>query len=207
MYKRAILIGGGASIPDDFNWDILKNEFTIGINYIIKIITPTVLIFDNKELYKKLKVILSETEAILISPNYKDEKVIKLPASQINYGKRSLEMRKIYCGTLTGIYALTIARCLPFEEIYLMGYDLNRTDGMVHYKKLKHPMESMAPYHQSHRFRVFKNVKNIFNVSPNSAINVFPKLDYQSFYRILDKDKQMINQKEARKWLIKQIQR
>jgi len=206
MYKRAIIVGGGNSIPDDFNWDLLKNEFTFGINYIYKLFTPTSLVFDNTQFYDRFK--RNKPEGIasyLISHNCRAKDVKWIPASKIWYGKHSLEKRRIYCGTLTGIYTLTLACCLPFEEIYLMGYDLNRTDEKVHLKQLKHPNESLLAYHQSHRFKYFKTFNHIFNVSPQSAIEVFPKLNYDEFKTILAKDTQQINQEKAREWLKKQL--
>lgn len=205
MYKRAIIIGGGASIPEDFKWDLLKDEFTFGINYIYRLFEPTSLIFDNDGVYNNLKKDLQQFDSYLISHHCKKEGVLYIPADKTWYGRDALKKRKIYTGTLTGIYALTLANCLPFQEIYLMGYDCNRTNGLVHLKGIRHLQESLQAYHQTHRFSHFKKYKHIFNVSPNSAIDTFPKLDYKKFYEILENKTQCVEQEEARKWLKHQI--
>lgn len=63
------------------------------------------------------------------------------------------------------------------------------------YDHKKHLNEKwFAPFHSDRETR--KNIK-IYNVSPDSAIDIFPKINYEQFYKQVENNH--INQEEARK--------
>lgn len=204
-YKRAIIIGGGHS-TENLDWSLLQGEFTFGLNYAFKLLTPTTLVFDNDRFYNENKNAINKIESVKISHHCRKKGIIYIPGSKVYYGTKSLKKRAIYTYTLTGIYTLTLASCLPFEEIYLLGYDMNMDKGYLHNRHLKHPHNSLAPYRpQIGKFSHFANMENVYNVSPNSAIHVFPKLTLEEFSNIIKNDPQNITQEEARIWLKKHL--
>lgn len=200
-YKRAIIIGGGHS-THGFDWTLLENEFTFGINYSFKLLEPTCLVLDNDRFYEENKKQIDELNSVKLSHHCNKKGIIHIPGTEVFYGKNSLINRKIYTYKLTGIYTLTLATCLEFEEIYLLGYDMNAKNGQLHNPDLKHPHNSLLPYRpQISKFENFWGIPGIFNVSPNSAIDVFPKMNYNEFISILKRDPLYTSQDEARQWL------
>jgi len=204
MYKRAIIIGGGHSTAG-FDWDLIKHEFTFAINYSYKFLEPTCLVLDNNPFYDSNKDALNKLDCVKISHTCNRPNVINIPSSNQYYGKNSLKRKAIYLKNLTGIYTLNLVSCLPFEEIYLLGYDMNvSADGELHNKTLKHPHNSLTPYRPNlSRFDVFKNLVGVYNVNLKSAINIFQKISYSDFTSRLQGE--IINQTEARKWLLKSL--
>lgn len=107
-----------------------------------------------------------------------------------------------YNGHLVSMFALTLAINLGFKEIYLLGYDCNEINGKTHfYQDLitdfkffrgvgkQNNVYRTCTYNDVNKintkwFAPYKDIKDvqIFNVSPNSVINVFPKITYKEFY-------------------------
>ncbi len=120
---------------------------------------------------------------------------------------------------LVGIFAINLAICLGFTEIYLLGYDCCAINGQTHFYESIADLTKSTPIYirgvlkdtrmhyrgvgkyengsyktstynneRNHLnetwFAPFKNLKNIniYNVSPESAITVFPKISYDDFY-------------------------
>lgn len=153
--------------------------------------------------------------------------VIILQGANEYYGKDSWS-KGFFSKQICGILALNLAIRLGFKEIYCLGYDACDINGHTHfydddeitghyiwdnqkhcgvgkkdngeyrtgnYNRIKELNEKyFDPFKQD-----LKRDVGIFNVSPNSAINIFPKIDYATFYKILQKDPQTINQNEVRK--------
>jgi len=203
--KSVIIIGGGTS-TEGFNWDLIKNKSTIGINYAYKLITPTILTIDNNVFYDSNMTKLEVLNCPMISHHCNRKNVINIPPSDVYYGRDSLKKGKIYTHYLTGIYSITLALALGYDTIFLLGYDMNVSkDYRVHNKNLKHPEDSIAPYRpQMSRFNVFKNEKNIYNVNPNSALKVFPKISYTMFEAVLKRIPDT-DQRKERIWIKKKL--
>ncbi|KKM94773.1 hypothetical protein LCGC14_1194850, partial [marine sediment metagenome] len=211
IYKRGyikklsqlIIIGGGLSIQKGIKknlWEKIGNRFTIGINYSYKYFQSTCLIcmnytdfYDtNRKTLKKLPLIVTcsrphpskwEENTILINKNF----------------------------ALSGILALYVGLLLEPKEIFLLGYDYGGKDNNTHFYQndINHQGIGKVVYynHQGHverDFNQFKNTKTkIYNVSPNSNINSFEKIDYQTFFNKLDNV--IINQYELKKEIKKSI--
>ena len=149
------------------------------------------------------KIKHSNTILLKVNPNYQREKCL-------NEG--------FYTGNLTGIFALTIASYLMnyTGRIFLLGFDWNmrnkkdvdptkysgRTSLETHYySDIKHRGIGYVGYYENHNpdtfFKYFKEPKlKIYNVSLNSNINTFEKINYDDFYKLLSKDE--VNQEELR---------
>jgi len=117
--------------------------------------------------------------------------------------------RDFYTHFLSGIYTLSLAQFLLDYKgvIFLLGFDwgtINKKDNNIHYyskEEINHRgMNYTAPYtghNPSQYFGHFKepNIK-IYNVSPNSNITNFEKIDYKKMFELLSI--QTFNQEELR---------
>ncbi len=127
-----------------------------------------------------------------------------------------------YHGHLAGMISTSIAIALGFKEIYLLGMDCCETNGKTHfYQDLVTNFKEFfgvgkvetknggSTYRTSaytdpvklnnKYYSVFNehNDAKIYNVSPNSKIEAFEKIDYTTFYEQLANSS--VNQVEARK--------
>lgn len=146
----------------------------------------------------------------------------------INYN-RNLK-KGVYKSALVGLFALSIGIYLLNEgdEIYLLGYDFGNLNNNRDKKgrlfthsyqgELEHRGIGKVSYYNSagkikgkiradEDFGVFADEKKIkiYNVSPNSKINIFEKIDYDTFFNKLDKE--TFNQEELREWIKEKIRR
>lgn len=163
--NRALILGSGFSIREEqWNteinklpiWKAIKDEFTIGANFIFKYFTPTILMYADYQFYASQKNELKTIPLILGKEDghYKqkdgiriDNNVILLKECErkqkLIYREKEIGLHPHYWGKeawskgfftfqLTGIAALNLAIALGCTEIYLLGFDacsdaLNRT--------------------------------------------------------------------------------
>ncbi|MGD2071889.1 MAG: hypothetical protein PVG65_00160 [Candidatus Thorarchaeota archaeon] len=165
--NRCIIIGSGSSVRQNrWNtpienlpiWSLLKNELTIGINWVFRWFTPTIELFGDYKFYhteyenlKDLPLMITTKDGYYIredhkpiSPNLiflkrcKAKKYLKpgdVEAGNHKYywGKDSWT-QGWYDNQLSGILALTFAiNGLGCKEIYLLGYDATEIDGHTHF--------------------------------------------------------------------------
>lgn len=210
-YKSLIIIGGGNSIKD-FDFTLLKDYFTFGLNHICRYLETTALLWLDTGFYHMNRQYIDAKNVVKITRYLNNgqlpQDIIKLKTEKQYFGTRGLNkgLWKGKLGGLAGLFSLSLAIALKFKTIYLLGFDMNITDGKTHFHSLnehnrKHHLESYEADLKS--FDVYKNSLNlalIYNVSPNSAIKVFPKLTYAGFlYKLKEIEK--INQKKAKEWL------
>ena len=149
-----------------------------------------------------------------------------LQTSKNYHGVDSWE-KGFYSRVLTGMFALTVGIALGFKEIYLLGMDFCEINGKTHfyqkkilgkqkigtYKKSSGKLQcgigkdEKGNYHtgcynkpSAKLYNEFKKVNpnvKIFNVSPKSKIEVFPKITYDEFFEILAEEPRHILQKRA----------
>lgn len=255
--SQCIIWAGGTSIAPEVETlkSKLQGKFVIGCNWMFKDLTPTILCFlDRPHFYelayndiKDLPLIIGDCLPIHSDkfPLHKNTKIIKKNTSV--YTRDCSQ--GIYCGALTGIYALSLAiKLLDIGEIFLLGMDFSgkpsdkpleiqlgnkkfkanyetevlddsevrrlkqkfdfrslfnfikkddkiervithyyqgdktrehRGEGLVNYYVSKNPDEVFKPFENETKIK-------IYNVSPNSAINTFQKIDYPTFYSLVD---------------------
>jgi hypothetical protein len=122
------------------------------------------------------------------------------------YGRDAIVKGKIFTGGmgLTGVFALSLAVSWGYDKIYLLGYDFGSAsllDTKTHFYQKEginpgasgHPsiyMYDDKPRDEVRDFDRFLDVMNdggleIYNVSPNSNISSFPKMEYDEFFRRL----------------------
>lgn len=154
----------------------------------------------------------------------KHEGLILLPSSIKYYGKDGLN-KGLYSGVLTGAFTLNLAICLGFTEIYLLGFDCRDINGKTHwYDKIEgagqfidyegKPCTGVGKDENgNYRTGVYNNTDDdlnkiwepftqekdvsIFNVSPQSRISVFQKIDYPEMFKRLDINKSNVNHREV----------
>lgn len=135
----------------------------------------------------------------------------------------------LYSANLTGGFTLSLAIALGFTEIYLLGFDCREINGKTHWYEgiegagqyndyegkprtgvgIEHGKYNTSLYNNSDEminkdWKVFSpdysSIKyNILNVSPESRISVFPKIDYPEMFKRLDINKNRVNQFEVQR--------
>lgn len=205
---KIIIVGGGNSIfkfPKNI-WEKLSANFTIACNHSFKDFTPTALCCADGEFYQG-KVDYDPTVKLWnkFNPLHR-EKLSKLPLiitlntpqatenpllntvfvkshSHVWNREKSL-LKGFYCHALTGQLALSLAcYLLDFNgEIYLLGFDSNKTGTLHYYKYPQHRGSEWHEYYQHNDLnKLFlpytkeENLK-IYNVSMESEIEIFKKI-------------------------------
>lgn len=207
MNEKLIIIGGGPSIKE-LDFEKLKNQFTFGLNFVCYFFEPTALIWVDKQFYTTNRMQIDNKNSIKITKiNYVNYistlNIIKLKDSKSFHAEQGLQLG-LYSSYLVGLFSLSLGIALKFKEIYLLGYDCGFINNQSHFHDIDHRgRKNEQPYIKLHKFNVYKNYKNIFNVSLQSKLEVFPKISYNKFYdKIKNED---INQNEAKLWLKEQI--
>lgn len=230
--KQIILIGGGSSIKPELEelQTILKNKFTIGLNYAYKYFPHcTFHSYVDHEFYT------DELEGLKVLPliigNYSSNLNNKIHSNTVMLPTRpkySRDIKKgVYKDSLVGIFALTLAICFLGEgEIFLLGYDLGgknnnkdrdeRGRAITHFYQstekgsLQHRGIGKINYYRIHKkshkdfgcFRDLEGIK-IYNVSTESKLEEFEKIDYNAFYKKLNKED--LNQDKLREDIKKNL--
>ena len=182
---QIIIIGGGNSILEGIKVGLLEKlegKFTCGINYSYKYFKTTFLccmnyvdFYDaNRKELKKLPLIVTCNRP---HPSKWENNTVTVKEHFV----------------LSGVLALSVACKLlnADDEIFLLGYDYGAYNGKTHFyqDKIHHRGINQTAYYdyQGHAERDFGEFEgNIYNISINSQINVFPKLSYTQFFKKLD---------------------
>ena len=198
--KRCFLIAGGPSLIN-FDYTLLKDEFTIGVNKTFLDYHPTMIYCMDIALYEYLSRLgrkRAQKEAHLAWLAYKGYKVFLCPKRKHTFtddiyvvdrllGKTlSLDISKsFYPGKNSGFGALTLAIAMGAREIYLLGYDLKtgpkeRThchDGYPNqdFRKFVKRLEKFRVEFEEFAPIIEKEGIKVVNLSKNSALECFSK--------------------------------
>jgi len=208
--KRCFIIGGGPSL-ENFNFDLISTELTIGVNKsFIKF--PTTLNYsmdprfydmvtyaskqDSKygDLhkrwleYKGVKVFLKASRKFTLDSsvyyvNALDKKAVSFDLS-----------KGIYSGSNSGFGALMLACCLGCKKIGLLGFDMkvdekrNKThfhEGYLHQdiKNMQRKLDSFAKCFNEFAPSFKKIGIDIFNLCEDSKLSCFPKITIDEFLK------------------------
>lgn len=203
--KPCFIIGGGPSLCD-FNWDLLKGKRTIGVNRAFEKFEPTIIFsmdlrflnWINKDRYgsqvtkqfresKAYKVWLA-TKIISLS-----QEIFVIPVKG-SYQKGFTEFTHSMTGGLghgnnSGYAALNLAAVLGASPIYLLGFDMKH-EGFGMERKTHwhngHPsfqeastVAKFIPYFTMMARRASERGIKVINLSPDSALECFPKKRWQ----------------------------
>lgn len=153
--------------------------------------------------------------------------LILLPSCSEYLGQDSWK-KGFFTGVLCGLFTLTFAIALGFTEIFILGFDSKKINGKTHhYEGLEdfgHFINEEGKYrtgmgmkngvYNTGVFNKDKKILNqnfwdkykdelkrikIYNVSPESSIDTFPKINYDEFISIIKNNPSNINQDLIRK--------
>ena len=139
--NRAIIIGSGSSIKEVQSSlpSALEKECTFVINWGYHDFPATVNTFVDYEFYNQEKAELDKLGLVIGRDDPKLSKVFPvgdnvslLSGAGRYFGKQSWN-NGFYSGALSGLFTLTVAIALGFQEIYLLGYDFCEINGLTHY--------------------------------------------------------------------------
>jgi len=174
---------------------------------------------NNPDVYEELRAL-----PLLVGINingiteFKMDNTILLKSSSDYHRQHSLRLG-FYTGNLTGVFSIGLAAYLMnyTGTIYLLGFDWTRqappadkikynpvSDMNIHfYDDVKHRGNGYTGYYDNHNpeqyFKHFlePNLK-IYNVSPESNIETFEKIDYPTFFKLAGTKVNPIDQNQLR---------
>ena len=187
--KRCFIVGGGPSLKG-FDWSMLDNELSIGINRALEFYTPTVsfsidsrwyvwttngdLGEDAKRRYEQYRGHKVQLNANSFQDFPEDVQQLQpYPHPRRISGK----MRDGIChGDNSGMAAIDLAICLGATEIYLLGFDCNVHDGDQEHYHDGYPETQRSKVYQ--KFIASMNViaptararARIINCNPDSGL-------------------------------------
>jgi len=223
--NECIIVGGGKSIK---NADLaqlgacLKNKFTVLTNYAYKYFEGSFLVCIDENFYKSTDIkknpdIYEELRQLPLIIGVDDRikaedalsNTLRLRCNPTQYFRENAKEKSFFTGSLTGVFALTIASYLMNYEgnIFLLGFDWTQRDVSpidiqqhdqnttveTHFYDIKHRGIGHVSYYENHDphnyFKSFQEPKlNIYNVSLESNIETFDKIDYTEMYSLLSNE-------------------
>jgi len=206
--KSVILIGGGWSIKEGIEkglWDKIKGQEIWSLNYAFKTMPylPTRELWVDFTFFKhniQDLQILNQQGVEIYAKEHKKYAFIK-PIKQYQCTRDMKDIQSIFIGKqgFVGLFALTLAIKENYDIIYLLGYDYGTPDiknSFTHYYQNKlnvystginHPELYRKKDNKLNRgiedFNYYKQFnKQIYNISLQSNIEIFPKLSWEDFF-------------------------
>jgi len=194
---QIIIIAGGSSIKEGIYiglWDRIKDSFSIGINYAYRYFDSTALCCMNYTDFYDINRAELKKLPLIITPD-------RPHPSKWEYNTLLVGNNNYF---LSGILAIDIATKILEEgdTIFLLGYDYGaindikdaqgRSQTHFYQNWIEHRGIGQTSYYDylGHSYRDFEWYKGcnckIYNVSPDSNINCFEKIDYNTFFEKLD---------------------
>lgn len=208
--KTCFLIGGGPSLKD-FDFNLIKNELTIGVN---KSFTkfPTTVNYAMDARFYDMVTDAQDTKRKELHSQWLDYKGIKVFLRRSlkfkfdnnvyiinNLSKKALSLNLdegIWGGNNSGFGALMLAIGLGATRIGLLGYDLKvqkKQKGIETHWHGGYRFSNSASFQSKlDKFRmcfeefsstILKQGILVVNLNPNSALDCFPKEDIQTFLK------------------------
>lgn len=189
------IVGGGPSLKD-FDFSLLKDKITIAVNKSLKYVpNPNALYWSDTRLYNWFHEEIDAINCIKVTNK-------PFPANApgvinlLNTGKHGLEKdpRCIRDGGNSGYAAINLAYHLGAKKIVLLGFDMNVDNSLTHYhggyeQLSRIPDDSlykrlMLPSFGTIADELEQMKVKVFNASPTSAIECFPKISLDQIFSI-----------------------
>jgi hypothetical protein len=182
--KRCFIIGGGPSI-NDIDFAPIKSEFVIGINEAFRFGTwIDIWFFADSDIYKnhREEIVKWPNRIVSCAGAAKNKKKIEW-YERCRQHTICFEPNKLAFpgrGANSGATAINLAIREGFEEIILLGYDMQQVDGKCNYHD--YYKKGTRPDLYERFTEVFKKIAKettvkIINANPDSALNCFPKCE------------------------------
>lgn len=200
---RCFIIGGGPSLKD-FNFSLLKNELTIGINKAFLFFDPTIIFSMDARFWQWIEDGTLGTEAQQRFEHYKHGLKLFLNTGGSFFTPDILQVQHagriaftdnfnhgIGSGNNSGYAALNLAATLGVTQIYLLGFDMHGDGKKQTWFHSGYPEVQSATVYDDFRHDIEKFAApalaergiEVINLSPSSALQCFPKAARDSFPR------------------------
>ena len=196
--QDVFIIGGGRSLKT-FDWDLLIPELTIGCNtaYELGEAICKICVFGDIKWWHKHKSHLAEYKGVVFT---NASQLINKNTTPWLWTMRreahGLHHNALGWNSNTGSIAINLALILGAKRIYLLGYDMQLSEGKPNWHDNLIDKPNAAIYNKSQEG--FKKVhidwqkkfsdREIINVTDNSNLDTFPKIGTQEFWN--DRNKQ-----------------
>ena len=191
--QDCFIVGGGKSL-EQFDWSLLYDEYVIGCNdaYVQGQHVVDICVFGDTGWFGVHEDKLYEFAHTHSKPvftanvNIDETWVWNMKRMEWGFYKDALGWN----GN-TGSLAINLALILGATNIYLLGFDMQLTDGKSNWHPNNIDVPSTEPYE---RFkRCFRETcdrewqktfpgQHVWNVTKNSALESFPKIDFDKFW-------------------------
>ncbi len=189
--EPAFILGNGPSIIDE-NISLLEPFFTIGINRIFDIFDPTILFWQDIELWSDFWRKIIALESIKVAESRSDPEKICVNFNRF-MGKPQLSGKPdvLYGGGNTGLLAVQFAFALGCDPLILLGMDCNYRDNKTDFygRNKYHKPHTLGWCKESLRWMKNNEKLNIINCSDNKywprekIANIIKKLDRKGLGR------------------------
>jgi len=191
--EDVFIIGGGASLKN-FDFNLLKSKHTIGCNTAFRLGVEIckICFFGDMKWFKKYKDELANYQGTVIT-NCLQLYNSKIP--WLYYVKREakgLHTDKIGWNGNSGASAINLALLLGAKTVYLLGFDMCLSGGRANWYENPFDKPNEAIYRLF--LKRFKDVakdldvkfpdRQIINITKNSALDMFPKVDLDEFFEL-----------------------
>lgn len=193
--QEVFIIGGGYSLKkNNFDWNLLKSERTIGCNTAFKLGSDIcdICIFGDKRWYNHYHTDLAKFGGTVISNAPFLARSSPPWVWFIPRERRGLFSEKLGWNGNTGASAINLALILGASTVYLLGFDMKLIDGKSNWHEEVIRKDAVKPSSYERFNQEFGFVKSgwkknfpdrkIFNVTNDSALDVFPKLNHDEFW-------------------------
>lgn len=194
--EDVFIIGGGDSLRS-FDWNLLKDEMTIGCNsaFLHGSEICKICLFGDAEWFSIYKHDLERYEGIVFtnSPQLFKTRISWVWTMQREQG--GLFYKSLgWNGTTgnTGASAVNLALILGAKRVFLLGFDMQlSSEGKPnwHDRLIKKPKAAIYPKFVRQFLLVKKDLKNkfpgreIINITDDSNLNLFSKIGVQEFWK------------------------
>jgi len=192
--REVFIIGGGPSLKD-FDWNLLKSELTIGCNdaFTLGAGICKICVFGDIRWFREYQTTLSLYKGVTFT-NVPQLFHTRIPwLWTVSRRATGFHINELGWNDNTGASAINLALLLGATKIYLLGFDMGlgnkresnwyknqinkRQPSEVYQKFLSHEKRMEADWKVK-----FPDVK-IINITKQSALNIFPKVDFDKFWK------------------------
>lgn len=194
--QEVFVLGGGYSLKKrNFDWNLLKAERVVGCNDAFKLGVDIcdICIFGDKRWFNYHKNELAKYKGTVITnaPFLANSTIPWIWF--IGRESKGLYADKLGWNGNTGASAINLAIVLGASKIYLLGYDMKLIDGRSNWHDEVVNKDAVKPkaYERFRdQFRFVKTAwrkhfsdREIINVTDDSALDIFPKVGFDEFWK------------------------
>lgn len=189
------IIGGGPSLGD-FDWNLLRNEFTIGCNWAFSLGKEicTISHFCDIEFYREYKDSLSGFGGLIVTshPSFiADPTSCPVWLKAMRRERFGLHHDSLGFNGNTGASAINLALLLGARRIFLLGFDMalgEQGNSNWHTHSVFEPKYEVYSRFKTGFDYVYRDWKKkfrnreIINLNENSGLTQFPKIARNAFF-------------------------